>query len=63
LDFTVIGPAVNLTSRIESMCKSLERCPLLSAEFVRLSGVKAELMGEFALKGVGAQQPIYGLTE
>ena len=63
LDFTVIGPAVNLTSRIESMCKSLERCPLLSAEFARLSGVKAELLGEFALKGVGAQQPIYGLTE
>jgi adenylate cyclase len=63
LDFTVIGPAVNLTSRIESMCKSLDRSPLLSAEFVRLSGVKAELLGEFALKGVGAQQPIYGVTQ
>ena len=23
LDFTVMGPAVNLTSRLESMCKSL----------------------------------------
>ena len=32
LDFTVIGPAVNLTSRLESMCRSLDRSPLLSAE-------------------------------
>ena len=38
LDFTVIGPAVNLTSRIELMCKDLQRSPLLSAEFVRARG-------------------------
>ena len=63
LDFTVIGPAVNLTSRIESMCKDLQRSPLLSAEFVHASGVRAELLGEFALKGVGARQPIYGVIE
>ena len=63
LDFTVIGPAVNLTARIESMCKDLQRSPLLSAEFVRASGVRAELLGEFALKGVGARQPIYGVIE
>jgi adenylate cyclase len=61
LDFKVIGPAVDLTSRIESMCKDLQRSPLLSAEFVRASGVRAELLGEFALKGVGARQPIYGV--
>ena len=61
LDFTVIGPAVNLTARIESMCKNLQRSPLLSAEFVQASGVRAELLGEFALKGVGARQPIYGV--
>jgi adenylate cyclase len=63
LDFTVIGPAVNLTARIESMCKDLHRSPLLSAEFVRTSGVRAELLGEFALKGVGTRQPIYGMIE
>ena len=39
LDFTVIGPAVNLTARIESMCRELGRRLLLSSEFVRLSRV------------------------
>jgi adenylate cyclase len=63
LDFTVIGPAVNLTSRIESMCKDLDRSPLLSAEFARLSGVEAECLGEFELKGVAEKQLIYGLRE
>ncbi len=63
LDFTVIGPAVNLTSRIESMCKNLDRSPLLSAEFARLSGVEAECLGEFELKGVAEKQLIYGLRE
>jgi len=63
LDFTVIGPAVNLTSRIESMCKTLDRSPLLSAEFARQSGVEAEYLGEFELKGVAEKQPIYGLRE
>ena len=37
------------------------RSPLLSAEFVQASGVPAELLGEFALKGVGVRQPIYGV--
>ena len=63
LDFTVIGPAVNLTARIELMCKELGRSFLLSGEFVRASGAKADLLGEFALKGVGAKQPIYALAE
>ena len=63
LDFTVIGPAVNLTARIESMCKDLDRSLLLSAEFVRASGIEAHLLGEFVLKGVGATQHIYAPTE
>ena len=63
LDFTVIGPAVNLTSRIELMCKTLDRSPLLSAEFARQSGVEAKYLGEFELKGVAEKQLIYGLRE
>ncbi len=50
---------MNLTARIESMCKDLDRSLLLSADFVRASGIAAAPLGEFALKGVGARQPIY----
>ena len=45
------------------MCKNLQRSPLLSVEFVQASGVRAELLGKFALKGVGARRPIYGVIE
>ena len=59
LDFTVIGPAVNLTARIESICKQLNRSLLLSSAFAAISGAAAEPLGAFALKGVGAKQEIF----
>jgi adenylate cyclase len=59
LDFTVIGPAVNLTARIESLCRDLDHPLLLSADFVRTSGVTADPLGEFALKGVAENQHVF----
>jgi adenylate cyclase len=59
LDFTVIGPAVNLSARIESLCRDLERSLLMSEDFVRIGGVTADLVGEFVLKGVGAKQHVF----
>jgi adenylate cyclase len=59
LDFTVIGPAVNLTARIESMCKQLGRPLLLSSDFVKAAGISAQSLGAFPLKGVGAEQEIF----
>jgi adenylate cyclase len=59
LDFTVIGPAVNLTARIESMSRQLERQILLSSDFAELAGVAARSLGIFALKGVAADQEIF----
>ncbi len=59
LDFTVIGPAVNLTARIESMCRELGRQLLLSADFVSASGIAAHSLGRFSLKGVGADHEIF----
>jgi len=59
LDFTVIGPAVNLTARIESMCRELGRQILLSSAFVSTAGIAAQPLGRFALKGVGADQAMF----
>jgi adenylate cyclase len=59
LDFTVIGPAVNLTARIESMCRQLGRQLLLSADFVEAGSIAARSLGAFSLKGVGADQEIF----
>lgn len=59
LDFTVIGPAVNLTARIESMCRPLGQQLLLSSEFVRLSGIPAQSLGKFALKGIAEKQELF----
>jgi adenylate cyclase len=59
LDFTVIGPAVNLTARIESLCRQLGRQLLLSSAFVSTGGIDAQSLGSFSLKGVGVDQEIF----
>jgi adenylate cyclase len=58
LDFTVIGPAVNIASHLESLTKEIKHPVLLSKAFVELAGLESELkkLGSFPLKGLG--QPI-----
>ena len=38
LDFTVLGPAVNETARIEALCGSLEQSVIVSSAFAEAAG-------------------------
>jgi adenylate cyclase len=65
LDFTVVGPAVNETSRIASMCRSTDRPVLVSSTFAEAlpAEERARLVsvGRFALRGVGRAQHLFTL--
>lgn len=52
LDFTCIGPAVNLAARLEALTGKLEIPVVVSEAFAEASGVPVEALGEHALKGV-----------
>jgi adenylate cyclase len=59
LDFTVIGPAVNLVTRMESLCAQLGEPILLSGAFVDAAGIPAAPIGPFPLKGIAEPQMVY----
>ncbi len=61
LDFTVIGPAVNLVTRMEDLTKTLRRPLLLSETFADACGEDTEPLGDFQFKGIAEAQPVYGL--
>ncbi len=63
LDFTAIGPAVNLTNRIEELCRKL-KCPVLISE--AMSRQCSELlapMGRHLMRGVMEPVTLFTLPE
>ena len=64
LDFTVIGPAVNIASRLETLTKEVKRPVLLSKAFVDMAGCAAgmESLGAFPLKGLGEPVDVFALV-
>jgi adenylate cyclase len=63
LDFTCIGPAVNLAARIEKLAGQLGRTIVASAEFARHQRAEWEHVGEFAVAGFAARQTVFGLRD
>ncbi len=63
LDFTAIGPAVNLASRIQDLCRGLNRPLLASKAFASPCGSMLVPLGKFDLAGFPEPQEIYGLPE
>jgi class 3 adenylate cyclase/uncharacterized protein (DUF427 family) len=61
LQFTVIGPAANEASRIESMTKDLNEPVLTSRRFAEGYGGELVSRGEHALKGVTGLQELFAL--
>jgi adenylate cyclase len=61
LDFTCIGPAVNLAARLEKLAARLHRTIILSADFARHCATEMEPLGEFAIAGFAAPQTAFGL--
>ena len=64
LDFTVIGPAVNEASRIETLCQPLGYNVLISEAFGRAATTCAqrlEPVGRHALRGVRDTQELFTL--
>ena len=60
LDFTVMGPSVNLSSRLESMCKSLGATAVFS-EAVKTHCSSLEYAGQHPLKGIDSLTPLWML--
>ena len=56
LDFTVIGPVVNLVSRLESLSLDLDPPIVVSESLARASQRNFRELGRFALKGIPDEQ-------
>ena len=63
LDFTVIGPAVNEASRMETLCAELHCNLIASASFVDAAAMASRFMslGQVTLRGIGSARELFTL--
>jgi adenylate cyclase len=62
LDFTCIGPAVNLAARLEKVAAKLGEAIVASAEFAARFPDEFRELGAHAVAGFAASQTVYGLA-
>lgn len=63
LDFTCIGPAVNLAARLEKIASRLHRTVVASDAFARASPESWEDLGEFPVAGFSVASRVHGLRD
>jgi adenylate cyclase len=63
LDFTCIGPAVNLAARLEKITGRLGRTVVASSAFAGASTDEWTDLGEFPIAGLSSAQRVYGLRD
>jgi len=59
LDFTVIGPAVNLVSRVEAVAKTLNLPIIVSDDFARAYGEGLRPIGRHKLRGLATPHDLF----
>jgi adenylate cyclase len=63
LDFTAIGPAVNLVSRLEGLCRPLGETVLVSGTLAAEAGVPLIPLGTHALRGIASPCAVFTVPE
>src|SRR5439155_1747257 len=62
-DFTAIGPAVNLVSRLEGLCRPLGRSVLISGAVAAETAAPLVPLGDYALRGIAAPCAVFTLPD